>query len=340
MLFDMYGAIPGGIQAWESVAGISSDQLRKMYYYGSDRDRMKDFTDGRVTFGVNVDHPPYFQVVLRDYLRHRDEASLFTRDKILDLILQLPTTLGTASQSGDPLIRIEMAHSVIPEGTRVVFKVVKSWKLRNAHLRCRWEFSDGQVLSGQTVERIFPASGRHKVTVIANDGQADRVRTLSFATRLGPGDLGLKRWPQGIRIQAEEFVAQGGGGETEVRVRTDKLGADGGCFSHWNDMGRWVEWNVTVPRSGDYYLLVKYARPEDGERTVSLDGKHVGTIRLPSSGGYGSSTEDDWAVELLRDEQGKPQPVHIAAGTHVLRLTNVDGKGCNLDYVELLPAGG
>ena len=65
-----------------------------MYRLGTDRDRSRDFTDGRVDFGVGPDHAVYFQVLLRDYLRHRPEDSLFARDETLDRILRLSTSQG------------------------------------------------------------------------------------------------------------------------------------------------------------------------------------------------------------------------------------------------------
>ena len=34
----------------------------------------------------------YFQVLLRDYLRHRPEDTLFARDETLDRILRMPTS--------------------------------------------------------------------------------------------------------------------------------------------------------------------------------------------------------------------------------------------------------
>ena len=87
-LFKAHGAIPGGVTPWEYLAGKTADDLGRMYRLGSDRDRNRDFTDGRVTFGVGPDHAVYLQVLLRDYLRYRSEDSLFTRDEILDRLLR------------------------------------------------------------------------------------------------------------------------------------------------------------------------------------------------------------------------------------------------------------
>jgi hypothetical protein len=91
-LFQSHGAVPGGVTPWEYLAGKTADDLGRMYRLGVDRDRKRDFTDGRVVFGAGPDHAVYLQVLLRDYLRHRSEDSLFTRDETLDRILRMPTS--------------------------------------------------------------------------------------------------------------------------------------------------------------------------------------------------------------------------------------------------------
>jgi hypothetical protein len=139
-------------------------------------------------------------------------------------------------------------------------------------------------------------------------------------------------------VQAESLTAQGGGA-TGVKVRQpkEKIGADGGSLSHWDPLGAWVEWAATVPQAGRHYVLLRYATPVTCARTLAVDGKTIGVVKLEATGGY-SSLADDWRLELLRDATGKPLAVEFTAGPHTLRLTNEDGKGCNLDYLELLPA--
>ncbi len=94
-LFERDGVVPAGITAWEVVAGVKD--IRKRYHLATDRDRNKDYTHGRVRYGSVPDSAVCFQVVLRDYLRHRDESSLFARDEVLSKILKLPTTLKKPS---------------------------------------------------------------------------------------------------------------------------------------------------------------------------------------------------------------------------------------------------
>ena len=92
-LLEIHGEIPSGINPWEPIAGVNAQQRAKMYHLATDRDRNEDFTGGQVKFGQSPDRTVYFQVVLRNYLKYRDEASLFESDKILEQIKALPTTL-------------------------------------------------------------------------------------------------------------------------------------------------------------------------------------------------------------------------------------------------------
>ena len=92
-LLEIHGEIPSGINPWEPIAGVNARQRAEMYHLATDRDRNRDFTDGQVRFGQSPDSTVFFQVVLRNFLKYRDEASLFQSDKILEQIKALPTTL-------------------------------------------------------------------------------------------------------------------------------------------------------------------------------------------------------------------------------------------------------
>jgi len=60
-------------------------------------------------------------------------------------------------------------------------------------------------------------------------------------------------------------------------------------------------------------------------------GSHAGT------GGFSGDTSD-WAHAVVRDAKGKWLVLHLTAGEHTVKMTNLDGKGMNLDYVALMPA--
>jgi len=91
LLTRRHGAIPSRIASWESQQGIAITP--ETYRRGADRDRSRDYREGRVEFCVRPDYLVYFQAVLREYLRHRSEESLLQPDPVLEQILKLPTTL-------------------------------------------------------------------------------------------------------------------------------------------------------------------------------------------------------------------------------------------------------
>jgi len=335
-LFAKYGCLSSGITAWEYVQ--NQRDTMKTYELGTDRDRLKDFTHGKVKFGSSPDSTVYLQVLLRDYLRHRGEASLLSKDKFIEQILHLPTYLPKdRSGGGDPWLGIKITHHVTPKGMRVRFAAVPKGRLRRTSTTYRWTFPDGATQSGAVAERTFPAAGRHEVRLQAIGGASRRIQTAILATPTGPADIGLARWPEGVRVQAEAFSDQGGT-DRPVQIWHDRKGADGAAFSHWDKKGHWLEWAFDVATAGEYYMLVKYARPGDGARSVHVDGREVASMRLGPTGGYTLRDQDDYAVELLRDKQGTPIRLKLAAGVHTLRMINTDGQGCNLDYIEFFAA--
>jgi ankyrin repeat protein len=90
-LYERYGNLPFSLIGWEQAQNQSD--LLNTYKLGTDRDRLKDFTHGKVQFGAWPEDVVYLQVVLRDYLRYRSETSLLTKSGFVEQILQLPNNL-------------------------------------------------------------------------------------------------------------------------------------------------------------------------------------------------------------------------------------------------------
>ncbi|MBI2298907.1 MAG: hypothetical protein HYU66_08165 [Armatimonadetes bacterium] len=134
--------------------------------------------------------------------------------------------------------------------------------------------------------------------------------------------------------QAESFTAQGGG---EVHLRDDKPGAVGKSFSHWDSAGHWLEWGIEVPKAGAYRLVIRYCAAAEARRKLTVDGQDRGVQAFPNTGGFGA-TASEWDHFTAVDAQGKPLSLDLSAGTHLIRMENVDGKGLNLDYLALRPA--
>ena len=210
------------------------------------------------------------------------------------------------------------------DGTRCVAAAgrVVSWK---------WDLG-GVQLSGQEVEHVVQRGGQIGITLTAEDDRGNRrslTRTASLP--LVPAELGLEQWGLVVRMEAESFVAEAGG---TIHVRTDKLAASGLSLSHWNSEGHWLEWEVDVPRDDDYFLVVRFATPENATRAFTLDGQPQPLLSFPSTGGYGSSSIDNWSTVPIKGDDGVPLTLRLSRGTHRVRLANTDGAGLNLDYLD------
>lgn len=92
-LCGLHGWPASGIEPWEAAAKIGPDERQQRYRLAADRDAMRDYEQGRITFGQGPDRVVYFPVVLRDYLKHRDEDSLLESDGMMEKIKRLPSSL-------------------------------------------------------------------------------------------------------------------------------------------------------------------------------------------------------------------------------------------------------
>ena len=198
-----------------------------------------------------------------------------------------------------------------------------------------WDLG-GTPAQGVAVSQDFGHGGSVRVALTVADDQQNR-QTVTRTVELppAPGDFGLPHWGGVARTECEGFAAEGGG---TIHVRADKLNSSGLSLSHWNSRGHWLEWDVEIPVDGTYFLLVRYATPEEATRAVTLDGKPLPPLRCASSRGYGSDTVDHWAVTALSPAEGQPVAVPLNRGTHRLRLENPDGTGLNLDCLDWVPS--
>jgi len=88
--FERVGTIFSGIGAWEYAAGIVKEleDFYKLYEKPADRDRSRDYTEGRPGFGgSSPEGLVYFTEVLDFYLDHRPAERLFLANKKLAAVL-------------------------------------------------------------------------------------------------------------------------------------------------------------------------------------------------------------------------------------------------------------
>lgn len=142
---------------------------------------------------------------------------------------------------------------------------------------------------------------------------------------------------RGIRVEAEEFSGQGGG---EVTISTEKVAASQKAFLNWNKDGHWLEWAVNVPKGGRYQLVIRYCTEfESAAREVFVDGAQpfpdMKQVAFPGTGGWANKA-NDWHHLILSDKSGKPLVFDLKSGKHVIKMTNTDDRGVNLDYIVLV----
>jgi DUF5010 C-terminal domain len=139
---------------------------------------------------------------------------------------------------------------------------------------------------------------------------------------------GLSQW----RIEGEAFnrffdsdtahSGNCGSGPVDAETTSDPKG--GACNVGWTVAGEWLEYDVNIPQSGNYDLVLRLASAQTG-RTVHLDVDGVnrsGTITAPSAGFQA------FADRVVSN-------VALTAGPHVFRVV-FDTGSVNLNYVEAI----
>jgi len=175
------------------------------------------------------------------------------------------------------------------------------------------------------VERPFPLNAVIRGVLTLDGGTVLRGQVPTGIRTLGSIKL------SGILTEAEDFTGQTGG---TVKIRSDKSGVHGKCFSHWDHAGHAVTWKLKVPESGKYQLALRYAGTDDAVRRVIVGGHDYGAFSLPGTGGFGDGSADWEMFKVGRD--GGQLILPLEKGETELQLVNVSGS-MNLDCIELVP---
>ncbi len=252
--------------------------------------------------------------------------------------------LGVASGvSGISYARINLLNKVLasfdytikatPTGSELTLDGSGSRAAEGKIVSHSWQIGDKRA-TGPTVSQTMLHGGAVPVTLTVKDAQGHtNATTRRLQLPPAPYDFGLKQWGLALRVEAEQFAAEGGG--STIQVRQSKLNASGLSLSHADPKGSWLEWEVNVPVADTYFLTARYAVPVNSARMLSVNGKPIGEYAFPSTGGYGDVNVDNWGIAALL-ANGKPVPLALTAGKHTFRLENQNGLGLNLDYLQLI----
>jgi len=162
------------------------------------------------------------------------------------------------------------------------------------------------------------------VDYIEIDGSGDFVRPYHGKSAQLPG-----------RIQVEDYD-RGGYRDTDLQnhggvYRPDepvdigkKEDKDGGFFLGWFGAGEWLEYTVDI-NPGTYTLNLCIASMGDGQQVeLSLAGKILARIDIPSTGGF-----QKWQTVTVQD-------INLPNGQNqILRITSLKG-GPNIDWIEFI----
>ena len=215
--------------------------------------------------------------------------------------------------AGSARLTFDASASVVPAGLGVTYQ---------------WDFGDGSRGEGRVVEHEYDRPGLHQacLTLRAGEGVSD---TQGFTVQVPPLWLMEEDAGDVVLVEAEDIVAQDGG----TARAFDRIGDAGRMITKWAEPGHWVEWTVKAPVKGRYALALRYCTVDDGvRRTLAVDGRSVGDLALPATGGF-STTRDNWRYAVLGGD-AEPQLIELDAGEHRLRLTCVSG-GLGLDSLVL-----
>ncbi len=189
-----------------------------------------------------------------------------------------------------------------------------------------------------TMTLDYPAvgTGSSIITVRATDTEGLSVDTAFTVTvdSVAPPPSGVP-----IRIEAESYLkgingveyfdktAGNSGGTPEFTDDVDVfVNPTGGFYVGDNSKNEWLTYQLTVPASGVYDLVVRAATNLNGKSiTVNIAGQNY-TIAIPATGGW--TTWQDIVVPN----------VTLTAGITSMRV-DMTTTGFNLDYFELRPQG-
>ncbi|MEW6358002.1 MAG: hypothetical protein AB1696_16835 [Planctomycetota bacterium] len=251
--------------------------------------------------------------------------------------------------SGSPGMSIDLPSGTLSPGSAAKGEVVLQTAL-NAPLKGKL------ILEADGGAKMIPASaaievpqGQMKtvpfsVTPVSAGGIAEKRAQVSVRVRLETDSRTLRTeasYPVidvpvtgHPTVEAEAVASQEGG---TVQIRADKAGASGKAISHWDDKGHWIEWKIAAPTAGRYRVALRYCTPHDSVREFQMDGKKVGDRAVfPATGGFGGEKENHWNHAFVKDASGNPATWQLEAGDHTIRMTNLDGKGMNVDYLILV----
>ncbi len=134
-----------------------------------------------------------------------------------------------------------------------------------------------------------------------------------------------------VIVEAETFAKEEGGTVEILEGRTEASG--GKSVRNWDFPGHALEWNVEIPESAVYKVVIRYNSKEDEGidliRDLKIDGQYPAPafqkIVFSITGGW-SKGSNDWKNLTVADANGQPVLIELAKGKHTVRMENINGR--------------
>ncbi|MGC9318851.1 MAG: hypothetical protein ACP5KN_12540 [Armatimonadota bacterium] len=220
-LCELYGWPASGLNPWEYAAGIDAQERQERYELATDRPTMPDYEQGQVKFSRSPDSAAYFQVDLRDYLKHRSEDSLLESTELLEKIRQLPTTL-------DPNVIVPARVALGEDGLATLLLTVDFRSpLPTPASATIVGLPEGVTADPETVEWTA-RRGRHQSPEFRLSGTLAEETSVTVQWQIGLGWEGARQalLTPGVAVGAGAKVGYIGGADDPLGLALLALGFD------------------------------------------------------------------------------------------------------------------
>ncbi|MGG3889630.1 polysaccharide lyase family 8 super-sandwich domain-containing protein [Metabacillus fastidiosus] len=138
-----------------------------------------------------------------------------------------------------------------------------------------------------------------------------------------PSDL------EGKIKEAEHYSREGNG---TIRVVERPGTSNGHSIGYWDNLNHWIEWNIEVPKTGEYEFVLRYSTDHtNAKREVNIDNNEIYYLQFPRTNGW-----TNWMDVRINNLDNQPLRVYLEEGHHTLKMNNLS-QAINLDYIKLIP---
>jgi uncharacterized delta-60 repeat protein len=156
--------------------------------------------------------------------------------------------------------------------------------------------------------------GDQRVRIVSTGGGYWNLNWLQFKTdTIAPDHYVLIP----ARLEAEAYASQSG---TQVEGTTDTGGGENVGYLDWGD---WMEYPITVPVTGTYYVWFRIATPSvtHPQFVVKSDNTVLAVVDVPYTGGF-----QQWQTLGI--------PIPLQQGEQIIRIVSTGGGYWNINWLQ------